>query len=239
MGVVEACLGFMFLRRNKYEEDNLCLCYSCVLISNMTTLVSADVYQNCPELEPEYVTLPGQLTGGLYRRYYNMDEVYEEEIRAIIRQCIADWNWHLNPDNDGQGVDCYFIQVSSVTDLTSAQINFVQYETMYPGDEWGAVDAITLFLDANGQQMNQQQLYIDCEDWYGAYIGIFTPALPRLADGSYDIESIRATINHEIGHAFGLLHNKWDVGTLMWEASNRTAHVPTAADLNGIYAIYG
>lgn len=198
-----------------------------------------NVYDYCDDHRPRYAAMGGILEGGLYSRHYNMDEVTDETLRSIIRQCILDWNWHLNPDDDGLGVDCYFVQLSGVVNYRSAQLNFVQVNGTYPGDYYGKVDAITIHLDNEGNQISDEDLFINDENWYSTYTELYAPSLPKLANGSFDSAKVRGIINHEIGHAFGLYENDQDNGTIMYpNTAYRTANVPTAADLNGIRSLY-
>lgn len=75
---------------------------------------------------------------------------------------------------------------------------------------------------------------------------LLTGILPRsvffdqMEDGTIeDVYQLKAIANHEIGHALGLAHYEYDNGVLMFPGDNRTAEVPTAADLEGIYHLYG
>ena len=157
----------------------------------------------------------GKLAGGIYNRTYYIGCSSYKYINAF-NAAIEDWNWALNPNDNGSGVDFYFRRVNSSAGTT---ICF-----------WGE----TRPLDANGKNMLDNGSY-RYSNWVHASISFNTARVPE-----NNASKMRSIAGHEIGHAIGLAHNQSDNGVLMYQGFvARTAIVPTDDDTAGARAIYG
>ena len=59
----------------------------------------------------------GKLAGGIYNRTYYIGCSSYKYINAF-NAAIEDWNWALNPNDNGSGVDFYFRRVNSSAGTT-------------------------------------------------------------------------------------------------------------------------
>lgn len=141
-----------------------------------------------------------------------------------IRQAINDWNWVLNPKNDGEGVDFFFYQVSGESAQKYGDIRFIYRDRPYE-----PYVGLTDFYYAH------QMIEPDDGDYEFTVITINEHWTPT---HNY-FQEMRKILNHEIGHAVGLAHNPEDNGTIMYPTwNNCTAYVPTLDDITGVRVKY-
>ncbi len=171
-----------------------------------------------------YELLGGKLVGGIYNRTYYVGCGSSKYINACTA-AMDDWNWAVNPYNNGSGTDFYFRRVYSSADAT---VRF--WGESHPYDDWAG---LTRLFDANDNLMNNDYSYL-YSDWYNASIIFNTVKAP--VDNATIMKSIAG---HEVGHAIGLAHNQKDNGVLMFQGYNvRTADSPTDDDVYGVRALY-
>lgn len=194
------------------------------LIRKVTAVISVGVIMACAGISASaYALFPGKLEGGIYNRTYAI----EAGVSFIdcITQAIDDWNWVLNANNDGQGVDFYFHRISgeNIIQRTQIYIRSQNYsEIPYAGLTVSYKDD-SPFLD------------IPYEDFDRSIITINEAQTPTY---NY-FQEMRKIIGHEIGHSIGLAHNTSDNGTLMypgWDVC--TAYCPTLDDITGVRVKY-
>ena len=167
----------------------------------------------------------GKLAGGIYNRTYYIGCSSYKYINAF-NAAIEDWNWALNPYDNGNGVDFYFRRVNS-----SAGTTICFWGETRPNESWAGE---TRLLDANGKNMLDNGSY-RYSNWVHASISFNTARVPE-----NNASKMRSIAGHEIGHAIGLAHNQSDNGVLMYQGFvARTAIVPTDDDTAGARAIYG
>lgn len=167
----------------------------------------------------------GKLAGGIYNRTYYIGCSSYKYINAF-NAAIEDWNWALNPNDNGSGVDFYFRRVNS-----SAGTTICFWGETRPNESWAGE---TRLLDANGKNMLDNGSY-RYSNWVHASISFNTACVPE-----NNASKMRSIAGHEIGHAIGLAHNQADNGVLMYQGFiARTAIVPTDDDIAGARAIYG
>ena len=167
----------------------------------------------------------GKLAGGIYNRTYYIGCSSYKYINAF-NAAIEDWNWALNPNDNGIGVDFYFRRVNS-----SAGTTICFWGETRPNESWAGE---TRLLDANGKNMLDNGSY-RYSNWVHASISFNTARVPE-----NNASKMRSIAGHEIGHAIGLAHNQSDNGVLMYQGFvTRTAIVPTDDDTAGARAIYG
>jgi len=167
----------------------------------------------------------GKLAGGIYNRTYYIGCSSYKYINAF-NAAIEDWNWALNPNDNGSGVDFYFRRVNS-----SAGTTICFWGETRPNESWAGE---TRLLDANGKNMVNNGTF-RYSNWVHASISFNTACVPE-----NNASKMRSIAGHEIGHAIGLAHNQSDNGVLMYQGFvARTAIVPTDDDIAGARAIYG
>lgn len=167
----------------------------------------------------------GKLAGGIYNRTYYIGCSSYKYINAF-NAAIEDWNWALNPNDNGSGVDFYFRRVNS-----SAGTTICFWGETRPNESWAGE---TRLLDANGKNMVNNGTF-RYSNWVHASISFNTVCVPE-----NNASKMRSIAGHEIGHAIGLAHNQSDNGVLMYQGFvARTAIVPTDDDIAGARAIYG
>lgn len=136
-------------------------------------------------------------------------------------EAVADWNWAVNPADNGVGTDVYLKRTYSQVGAT------VQFWGEYlPNQTW---TGITQFYNSNGVAVNYTQ-----NNWNYSAIIFNTDNAP-----TNQPSKMKAIAGHELGHAFGLAHNSNDTGVLMypyWDVC--TATCPTADDVAGIRSMY-
>lgn len=168
-----------------------------------------------------YVVLAGYLEGGVYNRTYAIQGDVPFIDSAV--QAFADWNWVLNPDNNGDGVDFYFSRISGeFIDEKAVIYIYRNYDSSvrYSG--------LTTFYKGAAVRPNETS-------WEHCEIEINEANEPTY---NY-FQEMRKIINHEIGHCIGLEENPYDNGTIMypfWQTC--TAYSPTLDDITGVRAKY-
>ncbi len=158
-----------------------------------------------------------------------------------VNAAIADWDWHLGLLNEQYGVNWNMSALNNgqnvgtpeitVYGLTYEEIKYTYDEDVYDPNE--AVGFI-MFYNSTGSRVTPE-----VSDWYSTEIVFCVDALST-AGYINDYTMLKSLVNHEIGHTLGLDHFDTDAGVIMYpNHPYRTATVPTAGDLAGIYAIYG
>ena len=171
-----------------------------------------------------YYLFGGKLIDGIYmRRFYIQSGIpcYDSATQAF-----KDWNWVLNPKENGEGVDFFFYQVSG----PSINESYGEISILYEEDSDDDFMAITDFYYAHKNIGDPVTNY--------EYVRITVNGFYRPVGDYY--QEMRKIINHEIGHAVGLMHNDYDNGTIMYpEYWKCTAYSPTLDDITGVRALYG
>ena len=191
------------------------------LFRRMIAMVSIGAVMACAGISASaYELFPGKLEGGIYNRTYAVESGATYLDSAV--QAFDDWNWVLNANNDGEGVDFYFHRISGEEIYNKAVIYIYSiYDTQEPGT------GITHFYTGNEIDPDR--------NWEHCYIAINEAKEPTF---NY-FEEMRKVIGHEIGHCIGLAHNESDNGTLMypyWQTC--TAYCPTLDDITGVRIKY-
>ena len=191
----------------------LCVRFSIIVMTLIISL-STSVFS--------YQPMGHKLVGGVYNRGYYVGCTSPSYITACVN-AIGDWNWVVNPYNNGVGVDFYFTRVYTVS---AGTIRF--WGENRPNNIW---TGLTRVFDANGNQLNEQPGPPSI-DWTRASIIFNTVWMPS------DASEMRKIAAHEIGHAAGLAHTE-DTGTIMYKnSSHSTATGPTLDEKNGVIDIY-
>ncbi len=163
---------------------------------------------------------------------------------AAIEAAIVDWDWHLALLNEQYGKSWDMISVTG----SNAMIEFyamsneeaLAFLEVYTGSPTtlkpGGAAFATHWVDSTTN---------NGPGWDICRI-VFLYERLETQEVLEDYYTLQIIANHEIGHALGLddyvdeQGNPLDNGVIMHPHYNTcTADVPTAADLNGIYAIYG
>ena len=111
----------------------------------------------------------GKLAGGIYNRTYYIGCSSYKYINAF-NAAIEDWNWALNPNDNGSGVDFYFRRVNS-----SAGTTICFWGETRPNESWAGE---TRLLDANGKNMLDNGSY-RYSNWVHASISFNTARVPE------------------------------------------------------------
>ncbi len=163
---------------------------------------------------------------------------------AAIEAAIVDWDWHLGLLNEQYGKNWDMTSVSEANAM-------IEFYAMSNEEAYAFLETYTGNadeLDSSKAANTTCWAYLTPDNsikWnYCTIIFLYENlALHGVLENYYTLQIIA---NHEIGHALGLddyvdeQGNPLDNGVIMHPHYNTcTADVPTAADLNGIYAIYG
>lgn len=175
--------------------------------------------------------------------YNGVNGVQYPYIQAAVEYAIDDWNWHLGLLNEQYGVNWNLVDFTGDITQECAMIEFyVKTTSEYAAEasfDYSATNAVAnTILYGQSQGRLRNKLDDPQIDWSSATITFLSDQLEYF-DQLEDLYELKTVANHEIGHALGLAHYSEDNGVLMYPYSDRTAEVPTAADLEGIYHLYG
>lgn len=167
-----------------------------------------------------YYLFGKKLNYGVYNRAYYVGMSSPSYVNPTVA-AVADWNWAVNPSDNGSGVDVLFWWT---TNMSEASIRF--WGENLPTQTW---TGLTRFFSSNGNQISPSQY-----NWSYSSIIFNTDNAPA---GQYNY--MKAIAAHEMGHAFGLAHNSYDTGVIMYPYWNIcTATSPTADDVSGVVGLY-
>ncbi len=188
--------------------------------------------------------------------YNHVSSTEHNDVYRAVNQAIADWDWHLDVLNSQVGTT-YNLHAGGAIDMQFAEIAFYAIDD-YCRDVNNNADksvlALTNFYNIDGLG-TENQTYTNISEnviynnanWENSTIFIF---LDALSYNGINYEKTRATINHEIGHALGLMHDPSDTGVIMYGSNvddrpgfiysfdRWTATVPTLHDLYAVHYLY-
>lgn len=173
-----------------------------------------------------YEYLGKNLIGGIYNRTYYIGMGANSYIQPTL-QAIEDWNWAVNPDDNGSDIDFYFKRT-----YTSSEATVSFWGENQPNARWSGY---TRLYDASGHNLSNADSgwsFIS-SGWVRGSIIFNTDKSPT----SYPSE-MRKIAGHELGHFVGLGHTS-DKGTLMYPYWNVcTTIVPTDYEVNATVYFY-
>ncbi len=198
-------------------------------VSMVATAVSAD--------DNAYHLLGGKYEQGISNVTCdnNVDVDICPELYAAVAAAVNDWDWHLGLLNEQYGVSW---NMSSVTENGMIECLSWSNEEVLLASDFNSVAIADMM--AYVEYYNGTQIVAPSQsDWTNCKIVFLWENLEERGY-LHDFDAMKGLANHEIGHTLGLGDYAGDTGVIMCNNMEfRTAYVPTAADLNGVYAIYG
>ncbi len=162
-------------------------------------------------------------------------------LHMAVNAAIADWDWHLGLLNNQHGTNYNFVTLEQKENYFFPMIEFVVCESDAMVENTNYLASTRFFYNAkfeNGVGSRNENILCE-EDWESTVIEFYIDQIREAAIAS-NYQQLRSMANHEIGHALGLEHTTdGDDGVLMYYSQSRTAVVPTAADLEAVYNLYG
>ena len=169
-----------------------------------------------------YGIFGGKLAGGIYNRKYYLG-VVSNLYTNPINSAVSLWNYAINMNNNGVGLDLYFTQTSSINEAT---IRF--WGENHPDYEWVG---LTRFFD-NGEELDERN-DLKSGTWTSNSI-IYNTAL---AETNNSMEMKRIAL-HEFGHALGLSHVPYNDRVMYPIVDLITAIAPSNFDKEMVEFIY-
>lgn len=167
-----------------------------------------------------------QLKGGVKNQTYYIGSSNSRYVNAS-NMAMDDWNYAVQNTNLTKGLGFSFTPSTKITGST------IRFWGEYLGE--GSVAATTRYYILNNKMESKKVGNYADRDYADI---VYNLSVTETNANTYNQYYLKSTAGHEAGHALGLEHTT-DTGTLMYNThSLRTAHSPTADEVNGIYAIY-
>jgi len=201
-----------------------------LLTVSMMITVSAD--------DNSYQLLGGQFEQGIgnVTCENNVDVDTCPELYAAVAAAINDWDWHLGLLNEQYGVNWNMTSVAENGMIECLSLSNEEVMATSDFNNSNLIYGLMAYVECyNGAQ----KVSVGSSDWTSCKI-VFVWENIDAAGKLNDYYYLKRLANHELGHTLGLGDYIFDNGVIMYPDGNTTtAFVPTAADLNGVYAIYG